>query len=317
MHLDVTQWATLSTLGIVLSSWIFIALERRFPYDRGQPLFRRGWFVDFFWYTLVQSALLGAVIGWIIQWLDARAAGRLHLVGSWPFWAQALFFLVTHDFYIYNFHKLQHKVPLLWRTHEAHHSVKDVDWLAGSRSHVLEILINQTIEYAPIVLLGAPPEMAVLKSFVDAVWGMYIHSNIDVRAGRLQLLINGPQMHRWHHSTLYFGDGMNYSTKLAIWDWIFGTAYLPKEKPPGYGLTDVDFPEAPFTELRVDWAERRTRPLRLGRVLRLVARDVLWQQLRLYLVQQLFAFRRFAAAKPEPAADVQPLTASDTLRATE
>jgi hypothetical protein len=39
----------------------------------------------------------------------------------------------------------------------------DVDWLSGARSHALEILINQTIEFAPIVLLGAAPEVALIK----------------------------------------------------------------------------------------------------------------------------------------------------------
>jgi sterol desaturase/sphingolipid hydroxylase (fatty acid hydroxylase superfamily) len=60
-------------------------------------------------------------------------------------------------------------------------------------------------------------------------------------------VINGPEMHRWHHSREYVGDGMNYGTKLAIWDWIFGTAHLPKEKPPGYGLSE-EFPDGYFQQ---------------------------------------------------------------------
>jgi sterol desaturase/sphingolipid hydroxylase (fatty acid hydroxylase superfamily) len=91
------------------------------------------------------------------------------------------FFFVTHDFIYTGFTGFQHKNPLFWRIHEAHHSNKDIDWLAGSRSHPLEILINQTIEFAPIILLGAAPEVAVLKGTIDAIWGMYIHSNIDVK----------------------------------------------------------------------------------------------------------------------------------------
>ena len=75
-------------------------------------------------------------------------------MSRWPVWVQLLFFLVTHDLYIYLFHRLQHRVPLLWRVHEAHHATDDVDWISGARSHPLEILINQTIEFAPIVLLG-------------------------------------------------------------------------------------------------------------------------------------------------------------------
>ncbi len=113
---------------------------------------------------------------------------------------QLAFFFVVHDFYIYWFHRLQHRSDLFWRTHEAHHSVDDVDWLSGTRSHALEIVINQSIEFLPIVLLGAAPEVALMKATLDAVWGMYIHSNLDVRAGWLQRVLNGPQMHRWHHA---------------------------------------------------------------------------------------------------------------------
>jgi sterol desaturase/sphingolipid hydroxylase (fatty acid hydroxylase superfamily) len=242
-------WEYLSPILIVSGGTIIIVLERLFPYDKGQKFFRQGFFTDFFWYTLVQSYLLGLVINQIIKLLDA-SIGRWHLVSSWPVYLQLAFFWVTHDFYIYWFHRLQHNNRYLWRTHEAHHSVKDVDWLAGSRSHALEILINQTIEYAPIVLLGAAPEVALMKGALDAVWGMYIHSNINVKAGFIQYVFNGPQMHRWHHSNHVTEGGMNYSTKIAIWDWLFGTAYLPKDqKPPGYGLSGGEvFPEGYFQQ---------------------------------------------------------------------
>jgi sterol desaturase/sphingolipid hydroxylase (fatty acid hydroxylase superfamily) len=222
---------------IVVSAWTLIALERRFPYDRGQRLFRAGWFNDFFLYTIAQSYVLGLCINALIRVVDARTGlTRLHLVSGWPLGVQMAFFFVVHDFYIYWFHRLQHRSAILWRIHEAHHSTEDVDWLSGSRSHALEILINQSVEFAPIVLLGAAPEVAVFKGTIDAVWGMYIHSNIDVRSGSLQYVINGPEMHRWHHSREFSGYGFNYATKLAIWDWIFGTAYRPATKPPGYGV---------------------------------------------------------------------------------
>src|SRR5262249_34956932 len=114
------------------------------------------------------------------------------------------------------------------------------DWLSGTRSHPFEILINQTVEFAPLALLGAGPQVWYFKVAIDAVWGMYIHSNIDVRAGRLQYIFNGPQMHRWHHATEIIN--VNFATKFAFWDWMFGTAHLPDRKPRGYGLAGSDFP---------------------------------------------------------------------------
>lgn len=248
------NWALLSPVIITGWAWLVIALEHIFPYDKGQKLFRKGWFTDFFWYTIVQSYVLSLVINAFILWADG-AFGRPRWVADWPLWQQTLLFLLVHDFYIYWFHRAQHKFPILWRTHEAHHSVKDVDWLAGSRSHPIEIMINQTIEFMPIVLL-ASPEMALIKGTIDAVWGMYIHCNINIRSGPLQYVINGPEMHRWHHSVEYVGDGMNYGTKFAFWDYLFGTAYRPDRKPPGYGLSEP-FPDGYFQQIA--YAFRRFR----------------------------------------------------------
>ena len=239
-------WSMLSPVIIVSASLVIAGLERRFPYNLGQPVLRQGFFVDLVMYGLVQSWLLGQLITVSVQWLDGRTGlSRLHLVSDWPLWAQFLLFLMTHDFYIYWFHRAQHASAILWRIHEAHHSVTEVDWLAGTRSHALEILINQSIEFAPIVLLGASPVVWIIKATVDAVWGMYIHSNLDVRLGWLETLINGPSMHRWHHARALATRNANFGTKLGIWDRLFRTGYQPGYKAEDYGLADeTTYPES-------------------------------------------------------------------------
>lgn len=249
------DWPLVSPIVIGLWGFLMVGLERLFPYDKRQKLFREGFVLDMFVYTFAQSYVLGLVIAEIIKLLDAAGHGRLPVVSGWPIWAQVLFFFVTHDFYIYCFHRLQHKNRWLWRTHEAHHSGKDVDWLSGSRSHPLEILVNQTIEYAPIVVLGAHPDVALIKGVIDATWGMFIHSNIDVRMGVLQYVLNGPEMHRWHHADDETvgpaHKGANFATKLAIWDWVFKTGYLPKgKKPESYGIYgNPAFPKGYFGQV--------------------------------------------------------------------
>lgn len=241
---------TYTTGLLVLFVFLFIWLEREFPYTKGMPLFREGFWVDLVWYTFIQSYFLKILIfDFIIEPVDKHwHLSRLQVVSHWPVVLQVLFFLVVHDFYIYWFHRAQHHSKLLWRTHEAHHSNKEVDWLAGTRSHALEILINQTVEFAPIVLLGANPVVVPIKALLDAVWGMYIHSNIDVRSGKLQYIINGPEMHQWHHSNDRAVFYANYSTKFAVWDWLFGTAYLPgRKKPAEFGLP-YDYPSDYFLQ---------------------------------------------------------------------
>jgi sterol desaturase/sphingolipid hydroxylase (fatty acid hydroxylase superfamily) len=235
------QWITTSvTIG---SALLLIGLERVIPYTKGQRFLREGLFGDFFLYTIAQNYVLGLVIFGLLEFVDTHTAfHRISLIRELPVWVQVLVFLITHDFYIYWFHRLQHNSRVLWRTHEAHHSTLDVDWLSGSRSHSVEILINQTIEFAPIILL-ASPEVALIKGCIDAVWGMYIHSNVDVRSGILQYVFNGPEMHRWHHAVDDEAHNKNFGTKFAVWDWLFGTAYFPTSaKPKGFGLGDT-FPK--------------------------------------------------------------------------
>ena len=227
----------LSTIIIVGTAVFFIIVERIWPYTKGQKVLREGFFDDLALYTIAQSYILGILIfTYIINFIDTTSGlSRLQLFRDVPIWIQLVFFLVTHDLYIYWMHRWQHKNKYLWRIHEAHHSPKKVDWLSGSRSHAIEILINQTIEFLPIVLLGSPPEVIAYKGVISAVWGMYIHSNLNVNTGNLQKIINGPEMHRWHHSTGK-GRNRNFATKLAIWDWLFDTAYFPDYKSEEYGL---------------------------------------------------------------------------------
>ncbi|HMS65886.1 MAG TPA: sterol desaturase family protein [Ignavibacteria bacterium] len=270
-----------SLIIISLAAVIMVALEKLFPYTKGQKIFREGFFNDIVLYSIVQSYFLGLIIFGFLDWIKFNTnLYQYSIVGSWPVWTQLLFFLIIHDFYIYWFHRWQHNNKILWRTHEAHHSPKTVDWLSGARSHSFEILINQTVEFAPIILLGAAPEVALYKGMISAIWGMFIHSNIDVRLGKLQYFINGPEMHRWHHSD----DGgkeyqNNFSTKFAIWDWIFGTAFLPDpdvRKPKRYGLSDTpDYP------LSVESSEKNNFV------------KIIFHDISSYVKQHLYAFRKF------------------------
>ena len=253
----------LAIIGIIIPSWaiLMILLERNFPYTKGIKLIRRGFWMDLFWYTFTQSKILEIIIFSmiIIPFKNYIGLGNSGILNHWNFFALLAFFFVTHDFYIYWFHRWQHSNKWLWRTHEAHHSCREVDWLAGSRSHFLEILINQTIEFLPIFLLLDSYHAAFVfpaKALLDALWGMWIHANVNVNSGKLQYIINGPEMHQWHHANHKEVFYKNFSTKIAAWDWIFGTAFLPNlkplhfyfEKPKMFGLPYA-YPKGYFSQL--------------------------------------------------------------------
>jgi len=243
---------------IILFAWIafMIAWERIAPYRKGLPFFREGFWVDLVWYTLIQSYFLKILI------FDFIIAPVQHHFGwngveffqRWTLTEQILFFVVTHDLYIYLFHRFQHHSKFFWRTHEAHHSGKYVDFLAGSRSHAVEIIINQTIEFAPIIILLGPVAAApvvVIKAMLDAIFGIFIHANIDVKLGKFKYFFNSPELHLWHHANYQEVFHANFSTKFSIWDHLFGTAYDPGHKPgdlrENWGLY-YDFPKDYFLQ---------------------------------------------------------------------
>ncbi|MGF7072422.1 sterol desaturase family protein [Mucilaginibacter sp. 3215] len=241
--------------SIILFCWIgfIIAWERMSPYRKGLKFFREGFWIDLVWYTLIQSYFLKIIIfDYIITPLKAQFdLSHFQFVSSWPVALQVLFFLFTHDLYIYLFHRFQHSNKFFWRIHEAHHSGKEVDFLAGSRSHIMEIIINQTIEFAPIILLGADPIVIPIKAMLDAMFGMFIHGNIKVNMGKLKYIINSPQLHLWHHANYQEVFHANFSTKFSFWDYLFGTAYdpghTPGNKPENWGLY-YDYPKDYFLQ---------------------------------------------------------------------
>lgn len=241
--------------SIILFCWIafIIAWERVSPYRKGLKFFREGFWIDLVWYTLIQSYFLKIIIGsYIIIPLQKHFdLSHLHLISSWPVALQVLFFLFTHDLYIYLFHRFQHSNKFFWRIHEAHHSGKEVDFLAGSRSHIMEIVINQTIEFAPIILLGADPIVIPVKAMLDAMFGMFIHGNIKVNMGKFKYIINSPQLHLWHHANYQEVFHANFATKFSFWDYLFGTVYdpghTPGNKPENWGL-HYDYPRDYFLQ---------------------------------------------------------------------
>ncbi|NHA07205.1 sterol desaturase family protein [Mucilaginibacter sp. HC2] len=225
---------TITTTILVLWVIFIITWERVSPYRKGLKFFREGFWIDLVWYTLIQSYFLKILIfDYIIAPIQHHLDwSSFQFVAHWPIAVQVLFFLVTHDLYIYLFHRLQHRSKFLWRTHEAHHSGKEVDFLSGSRSHIIEIIINQTIEFAPIILLGADPAVIPIKALLDAMFGMFIHANVNVKLGKLKYILNTPELHLWHHANYIEVFHANFATKFSIWDHLFGSAYDPGH-PPG------------------------------------------------------------------------------------
>ena len=98
-------------------------------------------------------------------------------------------------------HRAYHEVPLLWRLHAVHHSVKSMDWMAGSsRQHILELIITRSMVLAPIYVLGFSKEAIDAYIVIVGFQAVFNHANVSVRLGPLRYVLVTPNFHHWHHS---------------------------------------------------------------------------------------------------------------------
>lgn len=82
-----------------------------------------------------------------------------------------------------------------------------------------------------MLLGGFEPEQAFIVHFAAITIGHLNHANIKLTYGPLKYIFNNPVMHLYHHSyTLPKGSyGVNFGISLSLWDYLFGTYYIPED----------------------------------------------------------------------------------------
>jgi len=246
------DWFILDLLG---SSLIFIFVEKLFALRKDQPVFRPEWQTDLHHFIvnhmvvgfilLATNLLVHRLFGW------AAADGIQAWVRDLPFVAAVLLILLVSDFVQYWTHRAYHEVPLLWRLHAVHHSAKSMDWLAGSRQHILELLITRTLVLAPIFVLGFSKEVIDTYIVIVGFQAVFNHANVSVRLGPLRYIIVTPNFHHWHHSQDQEALDPNYAAHFAFLDYLFGTAVKStKLWPERYGVLGDYVPNGFFKQLK-------------------------------------------------------------------
>lgn len=231
------DWFILDLLG---SSIIFILLEKILPF-RKQPILRDQWQTD-----LNHFLLNHLLVGFVLLASNSFVAGSFswavseplqQQVQSLPFVVELLLVLLAADLAQYWVHRAYHEVPLLWRLHTVHHSVKCMDWIAGSRQHFLELLFTRALVLVPIYLLGCSKGVMDAYVIIVGFQAVFNHANVQVNFGPLKHLIVTPQFHHWHHASDREGLDTNYAVHFSFIDRLLGTAARSKEEwPSAYGV---------------------------------------------------------------------------------
>jgi sterol desaturase/sphingolipid hydroxylase (fatty acid hydroxylase superfamily) len=232
-----TYWHWLAVLGLG-----FIVAERLWPRVTGQRLLRQGWLSDAA-YLVFNSKYLGVLLGYVTMlWVgDLDQILGYRAAREWPRWAQFVALLVVVDFLKWSIHNLLHRVPWLWEFHKVHHSIVEMDWIGNWRFHWVEVLVYNTLLYVPASLLAVPSEGGLAVGVLDTFVGHFAHANLRWRIGWLKYVINCPEMHLWHHNHPDCGPvNRNFALTLTVWDWLFGTAYVPPHDPEKFGFDGIE-----------------------------------------------------------------------------
>ncbi|WP_085185550.1 sterol desaturase family protein [Mycobacterium sp. IEC1808] len=229
-------------IGMVVLAVIFIPLERLFAL-RPRRILRAGWRTDLVHYLVNGAALkVGTVVAVVLVGTVLRAfvppPVRSAIAAS-PGWAQIIAALAIATVGGYAGHRAAHEVPLLWRFHRVHHSIREMDWLAASHLHPLDQIFIRSCAVLPLYALGFGRISLGAFVVLTTLQAIFIHANVRLTFGPLRWVIATPQFHHWHHARDPRAYNSNYAGEFPAVDALFGTLYLPAHGwPAQYGIDE-------------------------------------------------------------------------------
>jgi sterol desaturase/sphingolipid hydroxylase (fatty acid hydroxylase superfamily) len=242
----------LSVIGLIL------LVERIWPAQQ-RSLFARGHRHDLLIAVVHATLVLPLVTALTLAFVEVvrRLAPWIVLpqMDTVPRWLALAAILVAMDGCNWGVHLANHRVRMLWRFHELHHSQEDMNVLTVFRTHPL-IHVSYLLALLPGIVLLANGEATIT---VLAVYGgivAFAHSNTRLGFGPLGRIVVSPNFHRIHHK-LDGPQDINLGFALTIWDQLFGTAVFPAKDTV---RTDTGLPGRP---LLVEQASVRPHHLRV------------------------------------------------------
>ncbi len=192
-----------------------------------------------------------------------------HFIARMPWLLQLFLAIVVADLAEWiRFIWALHKVPFLWRFHSIHHSSKALDWIAGSRSHLLDDTLVRGFILVPL-MLGFSQSIILAYLIFVTLHATWTHCNFRPNVKWLEPFIVMPRYHHWHHSSQKEAIDKNFAIHFPWIDRLFGTHYYPEEWPARYGLDgEGNRPWLYQADLRAVYQEERAHlrnPTRPGR----------------------------------------------------
>ena len=237
------QVVTIGPLSLAIIG-IFLVVERIWPAQR-RSLFARGYRHDLL-FTVFNAALVVPLVTALTLSFDEVVRRSLPWIvlpkmGPLPHWAAIALILVAVDGCNWFAHLANHRIRMLWRFHELHHSQEDMNVLTVFRTHPL-IHVSYLISLLPGLVLLANGSLSVTLLAIYGGIVAFAHSNTRLGFGPLGRVVVSPNYHRIHHQ-LDGPQDVNLGFVLTIWDQVFHTAVFPTEETV---RTDTGLPGRPL-----------------------------------------------------------------------
>lgn len=255
---QVSPWYVNYFYWLILLSLVVWGLELTFPWRKKQAMFRKDFWLDTF-YMFYNFYLFKLVLFFGLSCITEEAFTQiiggdlkplaLFDISGLPNLLQLFIFFVTVDFIQWAVHRILHSSTFLWKFHKVHHSVEEMGFAAHLRYHWMENVVYTPAKYLMIMLIGGfTPDQAFIVYYFSIAIGHLNHANINLSYGPLKYIINNPKMHIWHHAydlPEEHKKGANFGISLSLWDYLFGTAYIPHDgRDIRLGFEGIeDFPE--------------------------------------------------------------------------
>jgi sterol desaturase/sphingolipid hydroxylase (fatty acid hydroxylase superfamily) len=232
--------------------------------------------------------------------LIGPAEGASRALAGWALVAVTVLVAMANDLATYVNHRLGHEIPALWPFHKVHHSAEVLTPLTVHRKHPLYDLIGHVVTAS----IAGPVTGVIFAAFgtfdVATILGLNLvyaafnagganlrHSHIWIAYPRwLSHILVSPAMHQIHHSIDAAHYNKNYGEIFALWDWAFGSIYVPRVREALiYGVSDEAGAKtqphpglraaylAPFVELRDLFSPREAKKSADGETRSVGARD--------------------------------------------
>jgi len=269
---QVSPWYQNYFWWLIVLSLVVWGLEIAFPWRKKQAILRKDFWLDtfymFFNFYLFKLAFFSGLVLVTSEAFIDLLGGNAEVISLFdarelPYWLQVVVFFLAMDFVQWFVHVLLHRYNFLWQFHKVHHSVEEMGFAAHLRYHWMENVFYTPAKYLVFLLTGGfEPSSVFVIYYINITIGHLNHANLNLDYGPLKYILNNPKMHIWHHAKELpesHPNGMNYGISLSIWDYVFGTNYVPKSgRDIALGFEELEkFPKTFAQQLIYPFGDRR------------------------------------------------------------